>query len=283
MNDNRAAKQTMRALAWIAKYGFLLILIAITLIPFLWALSTSFKPPADILVPVPKVVPERWTLANYAKVLSSQGYGKYMLNSITVSLCSVGLTVITSLFAGYAASRYNFRGKNLIMFLILAGMAIGRFTNAMPLYFFSVKTGLFDTFWMLTLAYAAFNTPLVTWLMQSYFNTIPKTLEEAALLDGCSRWKAFWRIVVPIMRPSILAGAIIALTYSWNEFILALVLTKEMRTIPVSLYMYITDMGVDWGSLTAASFLSMIPVLIVFFALQKYFLQGLTAGSLAGT
>lgn len=283
MKENRAIKQVPHTLAWILKYVFLLALIAITLIPFLWALSTSLKPPSDILVSVPKIIPERWTLSNYVKVLTAPNYGKYMLNSITVSVASVALTVVTSLFAGYAASRYNFRGKNFLMFLILAGMAIGRFTNATPLYFFSIKTGLYDTFWMLTLAYAAFNTPLVTWLMQSYFNTIPKTLEEAALIDGCTRWMAFWRIVVPIMRPSILAGAIIALTYSWNEFILALVLTKEMRTIPVSLYMYITDMGVDWGSLTAASFLSMIPILIVFFALQKHFLQGLTAGSLAGT
>lgn len=283
MKYNRITKHLMNALGWCLKYGFLLILMAVILIPFFWALSTSLKPPSDILVSVPKVIPERFTLGNYIKVLTAPGYRKYMLNSITVSIASVALTVVTSLFAGYAASRYNFRGKNLIMFLILAGMAIGRFTNATPLYFFSIKTGLYDSFLMLTLAYAAFNTPLVTWLMQSYFNTIPKDLEEAALIDGCTRWKAFWRIVVPIMRPSILAGAIIALTYSWNEFILALVLTKEMRTVPVSLYMYITDMGVDWGSLTAASFLSMIPILIVFFTLQKHFLQGLTAGSLAGT
>jgi ABC-type glycerol-3-phosphate transport system permease component len=267
----------------ILKYGLILLFIFITILPFLWALSTSLRPLSEILSTPPRLLPSAYTLKNYLTVLLAPGFPQYMFNSIIVSGLSVCISVLASMLAGYAASRYSFKGKNLVLFLILAGMAIGRFTNAIPLYFFSIRMGLFDTIFILVVSYAAFITPLITWLMQSYFDTIPRSLEEAAKIDGCNPWMAFWRVVVPAMKPAIVAGSIISLTYAWNEFILALVLTKNMRTLPVSLYFFITDMGVDWGSLTAASFILIIPILAVFLLLQKYFLQGLTAGTLGGT
>ena len=276
----------------------LITFILITLIPFLWGLSTSLRPADQIVQYPPKLLPERWTIENYVKVVDADRYAEmtdspakvvrttyyldYFKNSVVVTVLSVALTMLVSTFAGYAASRYDFRGKNTLMFLILSGMAIGRFTNAMPLYFFSIKTNLYDTVWILVLSYAAFISPLITWLMRSYFDTIPRAIEEAAKIDGCSMWKAFCSVVMPVMTPAVIAGTIISLSYAWNEFILAMVLTKNMRTLPVNLYLFITDMGVEWGSLTAAAFLSIVPILIIFFALQKYFIQGLTAGTNTG-
>ena len=121
--------------------------------------------------------------------------------------------------------------------------------------------------------------------MQSYYRTIPRTLEEAAKLDGCNSWTAFWKVIVPIMKPSIIAGGIIAATNAWNEFILALNLTKSesMRTLPVALHLFQTDYGVEWGALSAASVISIFPIVAIFLILQKYFVQGMTAGTLSAS
>jgi multiple sugar transport system permease protein len=267
------------------KNGFVILFILCTLAPFLWTLSTSFKTPQEILAYPPKLIPTDWSLQNYISVLTEGGFSRYVLNSVIVTLLTVVLTVIASLFAGYAAARFEFPGKGMIMFLILAGMAIGRFANVIPLYFLSIKLNLFDTYAILVISSAAFIIPLVTWLMQAYFKTIPKELEEAARIDGCNNWTAFWRILVPVMRPSIVAGIVITMANAWNEFILALTLTRspEMRTISVALNFYMTEYGVQWGLLSAASIISILPILIVFFLLQRYFIQGLTAGTLGSS
>ena len=260
---------------------FALIILA----PFLWSLSTSFKPMAEILSYPPKLVPIQVTLENYIGVLAEKGFVRFIINSSIVTILTVILTLFVSLFAGYAAARYDFPGKELLMLMLLAGMAIGHFANVMPLYFLSIQLHLFDTYLILVLAYSAFITPLVTWLMQSYFGTIPKAIEEAAKIDGCTTWKAFWLVMVPIMKPAVVAGAVIAMSRAWNEFILALTLTRsyEMRTLPVGLHFFLTDYGVEWGSLTAASIISIVPILIVFLWMQKYFLQGMTSGTLGGS
>lgn len=263
----------------------LILFIIMTLMPFFWTLSTSLKDTKEILSYPPGIFPKNFTFANYISIFVKNGFGTFLLNSFIVTIFTVVLSLLVSLFAGYAAARFEFPGKNMIMFLILTGMAIGKFANAMPLYFLSIQIELFDTYLILILSYSAFIIPLVTWLMQAYYKTIPRTLEEAAKLDGCNAWSAFWKVVVPVMRPSIIAGGIIAAVNAWNEFILALNLTKSMsmRTLPVALHLFMTDYGVDWGSLSAAGIVSIIPILVVFLLLQKYFVQGLTAGSLSSS
>lgn len=264
---------------------FLIAFIVLTLMPFLWTISTSFKKTSEILSYPPTLLPVEITLENYKKILIDGNFLHFMMNSIIVTVISVGVTLIVSMFAGYGAARYNFPAKGFIMFIILAGMAVGRFANAMPMYFLANKLNLLDTYTILVFVYSAFIIPLVTWLMQSYYRTIPRTLEEAAKLDGCNSWSAFWKVIVPIMRPSIIAGGIIAAVNSWNEFILALNLTKSenMRTLPVALHLFQTDYGVEWGSLSAASIVSTLPIVIVFLILQKYFVQGMTAGTLSSS
>lgn len=257
----------------------------VTLAPFLWTLSTSLKTSQEILSYPPRLIPLHVTFQNYIEVMTQGGFSRYVLNSVVVSTCSVVLTVIASLFAGYAAARFEFPGKELMMFLILAGMAIGRFANVIPLYFLSIKMGLFDTYAILIISNAAFIIPLTTWLMQAYFKTIPRELEEAGKIDGCNSWSAFWRVLVPVMKPAIVAGIVISMANAWNEFILALTLTRtpEMRTLSVALNFFLTEYGVQWGELSAAAMISILPILIVFFLLQRYFIQGLTAGTLGSS
>ncbi|MHB8278400.1 MAG: carbohydrate ABC transporter permease [Candidatus Humimicrobiaceae bacterium] len=267
-----------------AKHFFLITFLIIIFMPFLWTLSSSFKNMTEIVSYPPRFIPSQFTLQNYINIFSQTGFLRYILNSIIVTFFTVILTLIASLLAGYAAARYEFPGKQFMMFFILAGMAIGRFAIIIPIYFLSIKLHIYDTYIILILTYSAFITPLVTWLMQSYIKTIPPALEEAAKIDGCNPWSAFWRIILPIMKPPIIAGAVIAMVTAWNEPILAMTLTKSasMRTLPVGLSFYLTEYGVDWGSLTAASIISIIPIIIVFIWLQNYFIQGLTSGTLAG-
>ncbi|MCL5072359.1 MAG: carbohydrate ABC transporter permease [Actinobacteria bacterium] len=266
----------------IFKHAFLIIILVTILAPFIWTLSSSFKSPEEIIAYPPSFIPQDWTIQNYINVLTEARFFRYILNTAIVTSGVVILSVIASMFAGYAAARFRFRFKGLIMFFVLAGSAIGRFANAMPLYFLSVKLKLYDTYYILIIAGAAFVIPTLMWLMMAYIQTIPKELEEAAKIDGCNNWTSFWKVLVPAIKPPIIAAVIIAMVYSWNEFILALLLTKsvEVRTLTLALYSYLTEMGVQWGQLTSASILSQIPILVVFFLLQRYFIQGLTAGTL---
>lgn len=266
-------------------HALMILCMAIILLPFVWSVSTSLKPLSEILSYPPELIPSPVSFGNYFRVLSRSGFVRNIFNSAYVTMATVVVTLIVSLFAGYAAARYRFPGKDLIMLLLLAGMAIGRFANVIPLYFFATQLGLIDTFLILILAYSGFIVPLITWLMQSYFGTVPQAIEESAKIDGCTTWKAFWLVVIPIMKPPIVAGAVIAGSRAWNEFILALTLTRTsaMRTLPVTLHFYLTEYGVEWGALSAASVIATIPMVLVFLWLQRYFLQGLTSGTLGGS
>lgn len=269
----------------IVRHMVLLFFAFITLAPFLWTISTSFRPRNEILTWPPMLLPTTWTFENYYHVLFKAQFLQFGLNSIIVTFFTVLVAVSVSCLAGYAAARYTFPGKTLIMFLILAGMAIGRFANVVPLYFFGQQLGLLDTHLILVISYSAFVTPITTWLMHSYYKTIPPALEEAAKIDGCTAFGAFWYVILPVVKPGIVAAAVIAMVHAWNEFILALVLTSStnMRTLPVGLHFFLTDMGVNWGQLTAAGIVAIIPIVLTFFWLQRQFFQGLTAGTLGGT
>ena len=253
------------------------------LLPFLWTLSTSLKPKAMILQVPPTFLPWPPTLENYVNVFSS-GFLRYLMNSSIVAVCTVIVVVTVSIHTGYAVSRFRFRGKAAMLFLILIGMAMGELSTVLPLYFFGSRVGLLDTYAVLILANSAFIAPLAIWFMQGYFHSIPIQIEEAALIDGTSRLGALYRVVIPSASPGLVTVAVISFVQSWNEFILALVLTSSgsMRTVPVGMHLYMTDYGVDWGNITAAGVVSIVPVLILFIFMQRHFVRGLTAGATTG-
>jgi multiple sugar transport system permease protein len=256
---------------------------AIILTPFLWSLSTSLKVKADILRMPPKLFPWPVTLENYHGILTA-GFPRYLLNSAIVAVCSAVVVVLVSIHAGYAAARYEFRGKSAMLFLILTGMAMGELSTVLPLYFFGSQLRILDTYGVLILANSAFIAPLAIWFLQGYFRSIPPQMEEAALIDGTTRAGALYRIVLPSALPGLVTVSLISFIHSWNEFILALVLTSSstMRTVPVGIHLFLTDYGVEWGSITAAGILSIVPVLVLFLLLQRHFLRGLTAGATTG-
>jgi ABC-type glycerol-3-phosphate transport system permease component len=267
------------ALRWIG----IVVVAGLVLTPFLWSLSTSLKVKEDVLLFPPKFIPWPATLENYAEVITT-GFPRYLLNSLIVSLSTVLVVLVVSIHAGYAVARYEFRGKSAMLFFILAGMAMGELATVLPLYFFASQLHIVDTYGVLILANSAFIAPLGIWFMQGYFRSIPPQMEEAALIDGTGRLGALYRIVLPSAVPGLVTVSLISFVASWNEFILALVLTssEKMRTVPVGVHLYMTDYGVQWGNITAAGILSIVPIIVLFLLLQKHFLRGLTAGSTTG-
>lgn len=247
----------------------------------LWALSTSFKAPDDILAYPPSLIPDPVSFDSYARVLDGQ-FLRWMLNSLIVAVGTVVVVLGVSIPAAYGATRFQFRGQTALLFVILAGMAVGQVATVVPFYFLASRLGLIDTYVVLILVYSVWMTPLSVWLLRGYFKSIPVSLDEAAMLDGCSRFRAMLRVVVPLARPGVAAAALIVFVYAWNEFILAVALTMSdsMRTVPVGLHMFLATYGVDWGAISAGSIVSLLPVLMLFLVLQRQFISGLTAGTL---
>jgi ABC-type glycerol-3-phosphate transport system permease component len=277
------AKRTWAGFVEVARWIGIVFVALIILTPFLWSLSTSLKVEQDVLAFPPQFIPWRATLENYREVLAT-GFPRYLWNSFVVSSFTVLVVLVVSIHAGYAVARYDFPGKSLMLFFILAGMAMGELATVLPLYFFASNLQIIDTYLVLVIANSAFIAPLSIWFMQGYFRSIPPQMEEAALIDGTGRLGALYLIVLPSAAPGLVTVSLISFVASWNEFILALVLTSSgnMRTIPVGLHLYMTDYGVQWGNLTAAGILSIVPILVLFLLLQRHFLRGLTAGSTTG-
>jgi multiple sugar transport system permease protein len=256
---------------------------AIILVPFLWSLSTSLKPAADIFAHPPKFIPWPLSLEHYSGILES-GFPRYMMNSFIVATATVVVVLVVAVHAGYAVARYDFAGKNVMLFFILAGMAMGELSTVLPLYFFGSQFRLLNSYTILIIANSAFIAPLAIWFLQGYFRSIPVQIEEAALIDGTNRLGALYRVVLPAAVPGLITVGLISFVQSWNEFIFALVLTTstDMRTVPVGIHLFMTDYGVDWGSITAAGIVSIVPVVLLFLLLQRHFLRGLTAGATTG-
>ncbi len=261
-------------------YVALVLASAFALIPILWGISTSFKTSTNAMAIPPQWIPEPATLGNYALVMDS-GLPRYFLNSVIVSLFTVLLTVTVAAMGGYAAARFNFRGKNPVLLGILSTVMVPGVVILVPLYMIASAVGIINSYLVLVLVFTAWQSPAILWLMRGFFESIPRDLEEAAQTDGCTPLGAFIRVILPLAQPGLAAAGILVFVYVWNEFIIALALTTsdDMRVLPVGLYFYISAFGVQWGQLTAAITVAIVPVIAVFVALQRRFIQGLTSGA----
>jgi multiple sugar transport system permease protein len=260
------------------------VVVAIALLPVLWGLSTSLKPGDQILTFPPHWLPDPPTLQSYVQVWQQSNLPIYFRNSVIVTLAAVVVALVVSVHAAYAMARFRFRGKNVVMLGLLATSMIPGIAILVPLYDLSVHVKLYDTFAGLVIFYAAWNVPILVWLLRGFFESVPIELEEAARIDGCSRLRAFYKIVLPMSQPGLLAAAIMVIMFVWNDFLIAFTLTisESRRLLSVGLYTYISNYGVEWGQLTAATMIALIPVVAVFFLLQRRLVEGLMAGALKG-
>lgn len=252
--------------------------------PIVWGVLTAFKPSAQLLSYPPHWLPDPITLSHFVTVWQDGFFPLYFRNSLIVTCAALFVSLFFSVHAAYGLARFEFRGKTALMLTILATSMIPGIAILVPLYNLSVHSGLYNTFSGLILVYAAWNVPLLVWLLKGFFESIPIELEEAALVDGCSRTRAFYLIVLPMARPGLLAGSIMAMMFVWNDFLInfALTISEDRRLLPVGLYAYISNIGVDWGPLMAATVISLIPIVLAFLVMQRWLVEGLMAGAVKG-
>ena len=269
--------------------AFLVLFCIATLYPVLWVLKMALTPSQAFSLSV-NPLPDTVSFRNFADLLGAsdmQGnwlFGHQLFNSLAVSLATTLLGVFLATTAAYAFSRFEFPGKRMGMSAFLVTQMFPGVVMAIPLYILLDKLGLLNSMMGLTLVYSSTAVPFCVWMLKGYFDTIPRDLEEAAFIDGASRWMIFVRITLPLARPAIVVTALFSFMTAWNEFILAATFLAEEKsfTLPVALQSYVGDYSTDWGRFAAGAILVSLPVMALFFALQKHLVGGLTAGGVKG-
>lgn len=265
-------------------YSVIAVYLFITVAPLVWVLSTSFKPNQEAISFPPKFLPNHPTLENYLFVMTDSKLVLSLVNSLIVSVGSTVLSVTVSALGGYAFARYDFKGKNLMMSTILALFMIPVVINIIPLYIMLNNVGLLNSLVALVLTFQILIIPLNIFLLKNYFESLPKELEEAALIDGCSKIGALIRVTIPMSLPGFLIAAILSFRFSWNEFVLPVVLSNKPDSMifQVALYQFISLYRIDWGYLTAGINIAIIPVVVLMLIFQKKMITGLTLGAVRG-
>jgi multiple sugar transport system permease protein len=265
-------------------YILLLLASGIAVFPPVWALATSLKPTAAIFSVPPQWIPWPPTLEHYDTVISGSNMGRYFVNTLVVTAFCIVATTLLAAHAAYGSVRFRFRGRDTLLFALLATSMIPGIALLAPLYALSTKFELYDTRLALILAYTAWQTPTAIWLMRGFIENIPREIDDAAAVDGCSKYQVFRLVVLPLIRPGLAGAAVLIFVNVWNDFLFAtaLTLSDDVRTLQIGLYRYMGDVGVEWGKLTAYTILSITPIVIVFVWLQRRFIEGLSAGAVKG-
>ena len=287
MDRNRAFRNRRRAIVLLR---FLVLFIAMLIIctPGLWIVLNSFRPTVEIMAKPPIWNPS-FTLDHYRAMFGGAGEGgvpvfSYLRNSLIVSITSTVIAILIGMSGGYAFARYRFAKKSsyfvgLMLFRAVPGVAL-----SLPLFIVFARIGIIDTHFGLILAYVAMNVPFTIWLTDGFFRQIPKELHEAAEVEGCTRWQAFWKVEFPVARSGVASAGIFAFLTSWNEFALASQLTRSVdsKTMPVGLLDFTAEFTINWGGMCALAVVMIIPALILTFLVQKHLIAGLTFGGVKG-
>ena len=253
-------------------------------LPVVWMIASSFKSNTAIFSYPPRLIDETFSLAAYQAVLVDPMKRRFFFNSYLVSTVVTILTAIVAILAGFAFSRYSFRLKGFLSLLIIGVQSIPPITLMIPYFGLIVALGIYNSYWALILTYMVFTMPYAIIMMTGYLNTLPKDLDEAVLIDGGSNSVILWRILVPISLPGIVSVGVYTFMLTWNEFLFALTLTRtnEMRTVPVGIQLLMGQHAFEWNQMMAMSVLGSLPVLILFLLFQRYFISGMSAGSVKG-
>jgi multiple sugar transport system permease protein len=265
-------------------YGVLTALALVVLFPFYWMTITSFKSEEQMRSVVSMFWPRPIVTDNYVQLLSKTDFAAWYGNSVFVAVCSTLVATGVGTIGAYALARLRFLGRGFMASATLITYLVPPSILFIPLYAQMRSLGLANSLAGLIAAYPSFTVPFVTWLLMGYFESIPEELEEAAMIDGATRFGAFYRVVLPLSAPGVLAAGLYAFTQAWNEFLYALVFITDgrLRTLPVGLASFITGDVYGWGYLMSGAVLTTLPVIAAYIYLQKYMVEGLTAGSVKG-
>ena len=265
-------------------YGVLVVLALMVLFPFYWMTVTSFKSEDQMRSLVSMFWPKPFATENYQQLVAKTEFVAWYRNSVFVAVSSTLLATAVGTIGAYALARLKFFGRGFLASATLITYLVPPSILFIPLYAQMRNLGLANSLSGLIAAYPSFTVPFVTWLLMGYFESIPEELEESAMIDGATRFGAFWRIVLPLSMPGVLAAGLYAFTQAWNEFLYALVFITDgrLRTLPVGLASFITGDVYGWGYLMSGAVLTTLPVIAAYIYLQKYMVEGLTAGSVKG-
>jgi multiple sugar transport system permease protein len=288
MNENSKARTSSILLSIAHKIGLFLAMTVICL-PGLWIVLSSFRPTVEIMAKPPVWIPQDLSLDAYVAMFSGVGQGgipvvEYFRNSLIISVTSTAIALAIGMAGGYAFARFRFKAKSSIFLSLMLTRTVPGIALSLPLFFVYSKLGIIDTHFGLIMAYVALNVPFTIWLIDGFFRQVPKDLAEAAQIDGCTRWQAFWQVEFPLAGPGIASAGIFAFLTSWNEFALASQLTRSVnsKTLPVGLLDYTAEFTIDWRGMCALAVIMIVPALVLTFIVQKHLVSGLTSGAVKG-
>ena len=265
----------------IITYLGLIIGLVYACFPVVWMFFSSLKSNTEIFSIPPELFPKEFTLKAYNSIFSSPMKVRFFLNSYLVAMVVTLLTLFVAILAGYSFSRHSFKLKKPLNLFIISTQTVPPISLLIPYFGIVVAFRMYDTYFALIFTYMVFTLPYAILLMTGYFNTLPKELDEAVIIDGGSSFTALWRVLVPVSIPGIVATGVYTFLLSWNEFLFALTLTKstEMRTVPIGIQLLMGQHSYEWNEMMAMSILGSFPILIMYMVAQRYFLEGMTAGS----
>jgi len=275
LNKRKTARKTL-------VYIGVIIAVTLSIFPIFYLVLTSFKPP-QMTFSIPPVWIFKPTLQNYQEVIEGGDFVKYLFNSLTVGVSTVLISMVLGIFAAFGFARFKFRSNFMMRMSALIPQSLPPIIILLPIFvlFFSLK--LVDTKLALVIPYLTFTMPLSMWMMIGFFEEVPVELEEAAMIDGCSRLRAMLTIELPIAVPGLAATAVISFIYCWNEFLYAVILTgRNARTLPVMITSFMTHKAILWGRIAASGSLVLLPVLVFALIFQRYLIRGLAFGSVKG-
>jgi multiple sugar transport system permease protein len=287
--DQGRSHRIRRRLLSLAHFIGLFLAMSLICLPGLWVVLNSFRPTVEIMAKPPVWIPTELNLDHYRAMFGGIGEGgvpvlTYFLNSLVISLTSTVIALLVGMAGGYAFARYRIPGKGAIFVTLMVSRAVPGVALSLPLFILFGRLGIIDTHFGMILVYVALNVPFTIWLIDGFFRQVPKELAEAAEIDGCTRWQAFWKVEFPVARAGIASAGIFAFLTSWNEYALASQLTRSLnsKTMPVGLMDFTSQFTLNWGGMCALAVLMIIPALLLTFLVQKHLIAGLTFGGVKG-
>lgn len=270
-----------RGLERLVVLAFLSLASLFSGLPVLWMLSSSFKSNTEIFALPPRFITNTFSFDAYKAILTDPVKLRFFLNSYVVAFAVTVLTLVVAIFASYAFSRYQFRFKAALNTVIVSVQALPQITLLIPYFGLVVTLGLYNTYPGLVLTYMVFTLPYAVIMLTAYFNTIPRELDEAVKIDGGGPVRVLWQVIVPIAGPGLVSVGIYTFMISWNEFLFALTLTRteEMRTVPIGIQLLMGQHAYEWNQMMAMSLMGCLPILVLFFVFQRYFIAGMSAGA----
>ncbi len=284
MRSHRAPVGGTKLVSSAFAYIVLGLLVIWAVFPLYWLFASSIKPPGDLFAYPPRLIPDSFSLRHFKQIWNYTAFPTYFVNSVVVAVLTTGVSVIIAALGGYGLTRHSTPATRFLARIVLFTYMFPRILLIIPLYYIINLIGLIDTRTGLILAYSTFNLPFALWLLRSYFATVPKELDESAMIDGAGRLQVFTRVILPLALPGLATTAIFAFVNAWNEFMYASVFinSDSRKTLPIAIQSMISGELTSWGGLLASATMVTIPTVLFFAFLQKYIVAGLTAGAMKG-